>query len=391
MIDPDIPGINSKVEDVQLSLNQLEGDQLIRHIGKNYDSNDVKLNKKETIVEIEYLESSRRQLKRHSSSLERQSGSLDHSKSHDKNDVTISTDRNVENKVADGDNHHHHHGRQQKHINQVSPLSQYIIGDNNQSILHANIHWPIIRPNGYLPLPQNDKKYKLIVDVGVLYGSCLPCLLYQFENVAYLGLEAHPINFGVSYAKQVRFEGMHRFKYNDVVERLVIVPLAAGNETKMVEFNENYSGSCGSILKSHNKGWWCTHSVNSFGVPMVRLDFLLQFVPANIEFFYLKTDCEGADHLAIYGAGQYLKKFRVVTIECRPSGSKEIGDRDNVCDKNEMEALFRANGFPISICDASVTSHSLTHSPQLAYPLFLRLIYHAFLLLNCFIYRTVIM
>lgn len=147
MIDPDIPGINSKVEDVQLLLNQLEGDELIRHIGKNYDSNDVKLNKKETIVEIEYLESSRRQLRRHEevtlNHYKRQSGSLDHSKSHDKNDGTISTDKNVENNavVADGDNHHHHHhGRQQKHINQVSPLSQYIIGDNNHSILHANIH-----------------------------------------------------------------------------------------------------------------------------------------------------------------------------------------------------------------------------------------------------------
>jgi hypothetical protein len=85
-------------------------------------------------------------------------------------------------------------------------------------------------------------------------------------------------------------------------------------------------------------------------VPVVRLDFFLDLVPPIYDFFYLKVDTENSDHLVIYGAGDYVARFAMVTIECRPTGSPHVGVED-ACDQKTMTTFMAEKGFFFAKCD----------------------------------------
>jgi hypothetical protein len=101
---------------------------------------------------------------------------------------------------------------------------QNLMNEEGTDSLHANMMWNIGKPNGYLAMvePSASEPMKLIVDVGLEFGSPLLCELFDNPSIALLGFEAHPINFGLAY------HNMHRFREAwRVNDRVLIVPLGA--------------------------------------------------------------------------------------------------------------------------------------------------------------------
>lgn len=99
---------------------------------------------------------------------------------------------------------------------------QNLMNEEGSESLHANMMWNIGKPNGYLAMvePSESETMKLIVDVGLEFGSPLLCELFDDPSTALLGFEAHPINFGLAYHNMHRFRDAWR-----VSDRVLVVPL----------------------------------------------------------------------------------------------------------------------------------------------------------------------
>lgn len=228
----------------------------------------------------------------------------------------------------------------QVNLSTISPLKEAIIGNDNKEKLYVNLWHDISHPveNGKLNIPgySNTTRYKLMVDIGLEFGSGLMCLLHHDKSLVLIGGEANLINFCLSSFSMIG----SAFKLNyKIKSRILLIPTAFSNQDGYVEFNENQSPACGSILKSSSKSgaFWCTI------VPTVRLDTILEYVPPNYEFHYLKIDVEGAEHLVLEGGGSYISKFQMITLESRPRSQK--GDRVNEVVMEDVIETLSAMGF----------------------------------------------
>lgn len=99
-----------------------------------------------------------------------------------------------------GNHHHKHHHSRHSHVHN-RPITV------NHNGTYVNLRYKIGGTSGFLDLPverRTDKNLKLIVDVGLFTGSDLICLLYFDPDLVYIGLEAHPVNWGVSYNNMLR-------------------------------------------------------------------------------------------------------------------------------------------------------------------------------------------
>ena len=215
--------------------------------------------------------------------------------------------------------------------------------------LYANYQWRIGNDKNKLDVPSDpNKQYKLIVDVGLEIGSGFVQLLNNDSNLVLIGVEGNPINFGLTV------NNMYNVKpsiFSGDFRNILLIPTALSNTEGYVEFHENYVPACGSILKSRQGGWWCTHTTNTIEVPTLRLDTLLQLLPPNYSFFYLKVDTEGADHLVIEGGGDYIGKFELVSVECRePEDPGGELSRENTCHRETLQAKMKAIGFNYELC-----------------------------------------
>ena len=231
-------------------------------------------------------------------------------------------------------------------------------GDNlTETASYIRSTWELTDHTGFLPMPippTNGTPVKLFVDVGLEIGSGLLCLLSSNPSLGFiLGMEAHPVNFGVAYVNSLNIMKQVGVVENDIVRQSLVLPLGASNVDGMVEFYDNQWPACGSLLKSKAEAdWFCAITKETRVIPVVRLDTVLSRVPPHYRFFYLKTDTEGADHLVLQGAGEYISKFEMVSIECRPANDS-YGDkmREGVCNRVNITAYMAQRGFPHVSCD----------------------------------------
>jgi FkbM family methyltransferase len=231
-------------------------------------------------------------------------------------------------------------------LSTISPLKEAIVGHGGKEKLYANLWHDVSHPveNGKLNIPgySNTTRYKLMVDIGLEFGSGLMCLLHHDKSLVLIGGEANLINFGLSSFSMIG----SAFKLNYKIKpRILLIPTAFSNQDGYVEFNENQSPACGSILESSSKSgaFWCTETSRRTIVPTVRLDTILEYVPPNYEFHYLKIDVEGAEHLVLEGGGSYISKFQMITLESRPRS--QMGDRVNEVVMEDVIETLSAMGF----------------------------------------------
>ena len=229
-------------------------------------------------------------------------------------------------------------------------------GNNLTEAAYIRSSWELTDQSGFLsiPIPSSTvEPIKLFVDVGLEIGSGLLCLLRSNPKLGFvLGMEAHPINFGISYVNS-----LNMMKYSGIVNNFtnkysIVLPLGASNVNGMVEFYDSLAPACGSLMKSKVGAWFCAKTREVRVIPVVRLDTILSRVPPNYRFYYLKTDTEGADHLVLQGAGSYISQFEMVSIECRPANdSHGDGSREGVCDRVNITEYMKQRGFHHSSCD----------------------------------------
>ncbi len=249
-------------------------------------------------------------------------------------------------------------------VKKIPPYSVYSNEAGHHS-MHVNLAWNVGNWKGnLLKLPSGGQspstpRPKLIVDVGTEIGSGFMSLMHADPNLVLLAFEGHPINFGISYHNMLRqgiklkpvWPGTEIIPFEFDHDRVLLIPSVLSDKDGYVDYNENYAPACGSILKSKPDGWWCTHTVNTISVPGARLDSYLAKVPVNYEFYYLKIDAEGADHLVVLGGGEYTSRFSMLSAECRASDDKAGSEsRENNCDRDGLISLLRERGFKYSVC-----------------------------------------
>ena len=248
------------------------------------------------------------------------------------------------------------HRQKKFRLHDEQPMITLRGGDNLTKAAYIRSAWELTDQSGFLPMPvpvSDIQPIKLFVDIGLEIGSGLLCLLRSNPKLGFvLGMEAHPINFGISYVNN-----LNMMKYSGILGDLInkysiVVPVGASNADGMVEFYDNVAPACGSLLKSKVGAWFCATTREVRVIPVVRLDTILSRVPPNYRFYYLKTDTEGADHLVLQGAGDYISKFEMVSIECRPANdSHGDGSREGVCDRVNITEYMKQRGFPHSSCN----------------------------------------
>lgn len=212
--------------------------------------------------------------------------------------------------------------------------------ENNQPQLFANSFYKLSSEFDHLP---RTGKHRLVTDVGLELGTSLRCLVGKDPSLVLMGLEIHPVNFGVSYANTWRVSKRVR---SSILNRLIILPLGASNESATLVFNENDNAACGSILPSGpDNQWHCSTSSRKIYVPVVRLDVLFDLIPPEYSFYFLKIDAEGADLLVLQGAGKYLSRHQMVAVECRLHP-----DRTGGCNRETLLTFMAQQQFTHSEC-----------------------------------------
>merc|ERR1719498_221343 len=96
-------------------------------------------------------------------------------------------------------------------------------------------------------------------------------------------------------------------------KRIIVLPLAASNQTEYLTFRRSFAPACGSILPSAKNPdiFWCAKDANNtVKVPAVRIERLLELLPKEYSFTFMKIDAEGADLMVAQGAGKFLEKFQ---------------------------------------------------------------------------------
>ena len=167
-----------------------------------------------------------------------------------------------------------------------------------------------------------------------------------------MGFEANEKNFVRNLIRHADVYG----RPHKMEDRYVLIPAAISDRMGYQTFrsrlhhNSFEEDACGSLGISHEKAWWCSQTRSEVTVPVVKLDYFLSRVPPIYDFFYLKVDVENTDHRVIYGAGSYIEKFEIVTIECRPDDFPDKFVVDS-CNQTTMKSYMKKYGFIVSHCD----------------------------------------
>jgi FkbM family methyltransferase len=235
--------------------------------------------------------------------------------------------------------------------------------------IQVNTRWMIGDNKGHLNIPQysEEKRYKLIVDVGTEKGSGFIGLNALYPDVVLMLFEGHPVNFGQTVWNMLHNEMIisnpdslkNKTRLSISKDRVLFIPVALSNTTGYIDFKESFKPGCGSLLSSKEGSWWCTQTKSLIPVAMARLDLFLALVPANYDFYLLKIDVEGADHMVMRGGGSYIRKFQMVFAECRPANATaDLGfnvkvpyEREGSCKQVELNADMTSFGFTHQSCN----------------------------------------
>lgn len=234
-------------------------------------------------------------------------------------------------------------------LSSFSPLHTISSDGKQEKAIFTSMLWNITNAAGdSLNIPTDAAiRYQLLVDVGLETGSGLMCLLQEpgHTSKVLLGLESHPLNFGLSSHNMLKGNP----SMQNAKKRIQLLPFALADVDKYVKFNENFAPACGSILPSATKAWWCALTSNVLYVPALSMNTLLKLVPSNYDFHFLKVDVEGAEELVLKGGSEYISRFRMVSLEMNKNEGKP--NRINEATNENVDAFMKRSGFQHKICE----------------------------------------
>jgi FkbM family methyltransferase len=134
-------------------------------------------------------------------------------------------------------------------------------------------------------------------------------------------------------------------------QNIFAVKAALGQQEGVAMFNVASGPACGSLLERNEASkFWCTQVKQRLRVTILTLEGLLRLVPARVEEFHLKVDAEGADLMVLQGAGDAIRRFQTVIIECMPDDNgtgSEVAYHVGGCQLTPARKYMELHGFSV--------------------------------------------
>lgn len=168
---------------------------------------------------------------------------------------------------------------------------------------------PIDETTGKLVLPPHVST--VVIDVGAMNSDYLHALNTTGDNsTAIVLFEPLPAN---------------RAKLNETIQagrlqnQAFLVQAALGETEHEAQFNVATGPSCGSLLGEGPSNFWCTKTKEVIPVQVYTLGDFMELMPPRSDGvrYHLKVDAEGADLLVVRGAGESVRRFDTIVVECQ--------------------------------------------------------------------------
>ena len=205
-------------------------------------------------------------------------------------------------------------------------------------LLHmvASTYFPLDAETGKIALPEHVTT--VVIDVGARESDYLLAVEHLSKgdhSVALIMVDPLPDSIiplqqrAAEYALREPVPNNKR-RLNPLWQDRVFTVRAAMGETEgQTNFKLSAGPACGSILEtSPTAKFWCAKTNGLMPVQIYTLKDLLDLIPDRpaITSIHLKVDAEGADLIALKGAGSAIQRLDTVIIECQhlPKDSQDF-------------------------------------------------------------------
>jgi len=205
-------------------------------------------------------------------------------------------------------------------------------------LLHmvASTYFPLDAETGKIALP--DHVTTVLIDVGAResdYLAAVEKLPLDDHSVALIMVDPLPDSIiplqqrAATYTLREPVPNNRR-RLNPLWQDRVFTVRAAMGETEgQTNFKLSAGPACGSILEtSPTAKFWCAKTNGLMPVQIYTLKDLLDLIPDRpaITSIHLKVDAEGADLIALKGAGSAIQRLDTVIMECQhlPKDSQDF-------------------------------------------------------------------
>lgn len=209
-----------------------------------------------------------------------------------------------------------------------------------------------------ITMPTDVLNPKLIIDVGMGYGSGLMAALGGDPSLVLLGIEGYPTNFKTCYANMFKNDQAERIPNIDSTRSRVVLgsTLVSASEGE-IRFFENESPLFGSVLETDTGGDWTTQTSGTTRLPTTTLAHVLAQIPTDYSLHYLNINVNEACQVVIEGGGKAISGFNMISVDCPRSdvGRMEwsVG-RKGGCSREALDfKMRRILGFEFSYCGRS--------------------------------------
>jgi FkbM family methyltransferase len=136
--------------------------------------------------------------------------------------------------------------------------------------------------------------------------------------------------------------------------RLIALPVAISTDRGMMDFNVNVENATSSLLKSVDNRQVrfglkalgdLTRTVEMRKVPVLRLEDVLERIPAHLDIQWLKTDVQGLDLQVLKSAGEQVRRAGRVRAEVINSRIYEGSGELKPGTESEFVAYMESKGF----------------------------------------------
>ena len=130
---------------------------------------------------------------------------------------------------------------------------------------------------------------------------------------------------------------------------MIGIPVAVYLEPGVMDFHVNALDDTSSLLEStgDDRTGSLTKTVEVRKVPVIRLEEVLNAVPADIAIAYVKTDVQGVDLQVLQSAGESLRRAERVRAEVTNLETYKKLDGKGMATENEMKAHLQKMGFEL--------------------------------------------
>lgn len=197
-------------------------------------------------------------------------------------------------------------------------------------LARANHGRNVLGPDGFIVFPKATRR--VWIDVGAHHLETTRAEL-QYPDVAIIAIE--PL--------------AEAWPFWPDSPRVIGVPAAIYLDRGTMDFHVNELDDTSSLLESEDnpRTGELTKTVEVRRVPVIRLEDVLDAVPARLPIAYVKTDVQGVDLQVLQSAGESLRRVERVRSEITNIAAYKKLDGQGMATENEMRTYLGTLGFEL--------------------------------------------